>query len=196
MVARLSRLPKTEVIILSGRMDSFLSPLLAGTGAQVIAAHGASADAGFRKDKKRFAAAARGLAGTFRGLLPEDKGAALSLHYRNLSGMKAAEFEAIVLHPSFGRQFASSRLLWGKKVVELLPKSSGKGASVSSLMASRPNHSLWVFGDDSSDEEAFLAAKPFNGIAVKVGRGESIAGFSLAGVSEVFAALQIIALQR
>lgn len=104
----------------------------------------------------------------FTGLLLEDKGSAVALHYRlapHLAGhvlqtVRAALFD----HPEFG-------LVAGKMVVEVKPKGADKGAAVASFMQTPPftgRRPVFV-GDDVTDEDGFAAANRLGGVSVLVG---------------------------
>jgi trehalose 6-phosphate phosphatase len=103
-----------------------------------------------------------------KGFVVEDKGASLSLHYRNADAVVADEvraaFERFVLERT-----AKLGLKHGKKVVEAIPKFATKAHAVRTFSARAGAGFVPVyFGDDLTDEEAFteLAGR---GITVLVG---------------------------
>ncbi len=108
------------------------------------------------------------LAARERGLLLEDKGLSLALHYRNAPGLAAiAHAEAHRLARSLGLALQT-----GKMVVELRTPGADKGAAVARLMdepAFRSRRPLFV-GDDDTDESAFRAVAARGGLAIRVGR--------------------------
>lgn len=104
----------------------------------------------------------------FVGLLLEDKGSAVALHYRQAPHLaehvrQTAE-AALRDHPEYG-------LVAGKMVVEIKPKGAHKGAAVTTLMAGRPFIGrLPVFvGDDTTDEDGFAVVNRLGGLSVLVG---------------------------
>jgi trehalose 6-phosphate phosphatase len=104
------------------------------------------------------------------GLLLEDKGASLAMHYR-----QAAHCEALVsdvmsklLLPLAGRY----KLIAGKYVLELAPKDYSKRTAIEGFMSEAPFRGrMPVFiGDDITDEEGFRAVNAQGGYSVRVGR--------------------------
>ena len=126
-------------------------------------------------------------AARYEGLLLEDKGATLALHYRVAPGL------ASHVHRSLKAKLASSpmagglRLQRGKGVLEITPDGRDKGTAILEYMAERPFAGrLPVFvGDDRTDEYGFEAVIRAGGLAVKVGRGSTRAPFRLADVAAV-----------
>jgi len=102
------------------------------------------------------------------GILLEDKGFALAVHYR-MAKPPAVRVAQKVLGAARDRFRPGLRLLKGKKIWELLPRAIlGKGPATQSLLAELPADTLPIFvGDDTSDESAF-AVLP-HGLAVHVG---------------------------
>jgi len=111
------------------------------------------------------------LANQHPGLLVEDKRFSLALHYR-----RAPQLESVVVRAM--TDIAASvrpelELQMGKRVAELRPAGSTKGAAVSELMSEHPFRGrLPVYiGDDLTDESAFEWVNGVGGrsIAVNVG---------------------------
>jgi trehalose 6-phosphate phosphatase len=144
-------------------------------------------------------AAAAGLAAFARerqGLLLEDKGHALALHYRLAPRYAQAAREAIEaaareLGPGFEIQA-------GKMVLELKPGGRDKGTAIEEFMAEPPFHGRTpVFvGDDLTDEFGFGVVNRMGGVSVKVGDGGSAARWCLADAAAVRAWLGECAGQR
>jgi trehalose 6-phosphate phosphatase len=121
------------------------------------------------------------------GLLFEDKGAALAVHYR-----RAPRLASHVHRTVRGRVARVSarndlRLQPGKGVVEVKPSGRDKGTAILDYMAEAPFAGrLPVFvGDDRTDEFGFAVVTRAGGWAVKVGRGPTHAQFRLPGVAAV-----------
>jgi trehalose 6-phosphate phosphatase len=74
-------------------------------------------------------------------------------------------------------------------VVELMPRSAGKGRAISDFLANPPFHGrLPVFiGDDTTDEDGFAVVNRLGGVSVHVGGGATIAHHNLATVGDVLA---------
>jgi len=116
------------------------------------------------------------------GVLVEDKGGAIALHYR---AAPHAELDvrraAIAMLDAAGDGY---NLLHGKCVIELKPASADKGAALAALMTIAPfaGRTPWMIGDDVTDEDAFAEVNAGNGISVIVGpRRPTIAHYALAG---------------
>ena len=101
------------------------------------------------------------------GLMLEDKGATLALHFR-----QRPEMAATVL--KFMRRFAPGdeiAVQEGKFVVELKPASFDKGTAIATLMKYPPfNGRAPVFyGDDLTDEAGFSFVNKVGGLSVRIG---------------------------
>ena len=168
--------------LISGRsienLDRLLAPLLLPAAGQ----HGTELrlPAGARRshtpaiDKLRRAAAdiAR-LAAAHDGLVFENKGMTLALHYRMAPHLQdLAERSMRALASTLGGEF---ELQEGKFVFEIKPSGKDKGTAISEFMDEAPFAGrLPVFvGDDLTDEYGFDAVNAMGGHAVKVGKGET-----------------------
>jgi len=109
----------------------------------------------------------RDLARGDKGLLFEDKGLSVALHYRNVPSAADAVIEAAE------RLAQSSDLVLqlGDMVAELRTPGQDKGKSVSAFLRERPfDGAIPVFvGDDLTDEDGFAAAARLGGYGVLVG---------------------------
>lgn len=120
------------------------------------------------------------------GLVLEDKGVSLALHYRQAPH----EARAIV---DLGRRIAADTglaLQVGDCVVELRTPGRNKGDAVRAFMASAPfaGGQPIFLGDDATDEDAFRAVRALGGAGVLVGPARETAALArLDGVPEVFA---------
>ncbi len=120
------------------------------------------------------------------GVLVEDKGVSLALHYRLAPAQSAAcrEIVEACARDSVGRL----ERLDGKMVAELKPSGIGKAAAVMAFMNEPPfagRRPVFV-GDDHIDEEAFAAVAKTNGYSVIVGtRTPTAATTRLASVDEL-----------
>jgi len=119
------------------------------------------------------------------GLLLEEKGASLALHYRNapaLAGLVEREVRKVLAE--LGADF---ELQAGKCVLEVKPSGRDKGTAIAEFMAEEPFAGrLPVFvGDDLTDEPGFALVNRLGGCSVKVGPGKSCARFRLAGAEAV-----------
>lgn len=121
------------------------------------------------------------------GVLLEDKGGSLALHYRQAPAARAT-CRTLVRRLALESSGAFDALD-GKMVIELMPRSGGKGRVIADFLAGAPFHGrLPVFiGDDTTDEDGFAVVNRLGGISVHVGGGATIARHHLATVGDVWA---------
>jgi trehalose 6-phosphate phosphatase len=188
-LARVSERLGGALALVSGRpikeIDAFFAPLLlpaiGGHGAEmrpvaggaVIEGHGTVLDAEFKDRLKKIAAA-------HPGVLVEDKGYSLALHYR-LAPKQGLGLIHDVKHAYEAWDDRSIEMLNGKAVIELKFAGFNKGSAVRQLMTYPPfaQRAPIFVGDDRTDEDAFKVVPEFNGHAMSVGR-------KLPGVDEHF----------
>ena len=120
------------------------------------------------------------------GLLLEDKGFGLALHFRrapHLSGdvLSVMRRTCHWLGPKFTLQA-------GKCVLEIRPTGFSKGTSIAAFMQQAPfaGKSPVFMGDDVTDEDGFAVVNELGGISIKVGNAPAtLATRRIPGVSEV-----------
>ncbi len=188
------------VALVSGRPLEQLDALFAPLRLPAAGLHGhqirgdAEAAAAIPDDTSAFLhelhRAAAHLAAAHPGVLVEDKGSSLALHWR------AAPHAAEVV-TGFAREridgLPGYRLQPGDHVVEFVPEGSDKGRAVERLMARPPFAGrVPVFvGDDLTDEFGFAAAHRAGGWSVLVGgRAASVARHALPDIHAVHAWLR------
>jgi len=130
-----------------------------------------------------------------KGVIVEDKGMTLSVHYRLVEEEKISQVNAIFENiVNSARKMGKIRTTSGKKVHEVRPAIAwDKGKAVQLIMekyvpANRKKNILPVYlGDDRTDEDAFRVVNGYGGISVLVGDNEinSEARYSLNSTSEV-----------
>jgi trehalose 6-phosphate phosphatase len=103
------------------------------------------------------------------GLLVEDKGAAVALHYR-LAPKLEKPLRALLasLAPSMPD---SHEMLEGDEVIEIKPASHDKGSAIEAFMQEAPfggRYPIFI-GDDLTDQDGFAAVRRHNGMAIAVG---------------------------
>ena len=119
---------------------------------------------------------------SLRGVLLEDKGCAIGLHYRAVPDrgrevLKLAEL--VVAELEVTSDFA---IRLGKCVVEICPRRLTKGTALLKMMERRPfrGRTPIYAGDDSTDEDAFDVVNRLGGISVRIGdNAPSAANFRL-----------------
>ncbi|KAA2237334.1 trehalose-phosphatase [Salinarimonas soli] len=123
------------------------------------------------------------------GVLVEDKGCSVALHWRLAPG-HAAEAHRLMQELA-GDLGGSYRLQGGKAVAEILPAFAGKGPIIERFMQEPPYRGRRpVFiGDDLTDENGFAVVNHLGGLSVRIGGGESIAAVHLPDPTSLRAAL-------
>ncbi len=112
------------------------------------------------------------------GVLIEDKGASLAVHYRraHTNGEHLHAWIVGALAPLA----AELEVLRGRRVFDIKPRGISKATAVERFMARSPfGGRLPVFvGDDKTDEDGFRAVTALGGIAIQVGPNHSTAATS------------------
>jgi trehalose 6-phosphate phosphatase len=153
------------------RADGVLDCILDGAGAAAL-------------DRIRPKLAA--LASEGSGLLLEDKGGTIALHYRAVPNREAEiRAHAETLRGAAG---AELRLIAGKMVVEFQPRNANKGLAIAAFMAESPflgRRPVFV-GDDTTDEDGFAEIRRRGGMAIRVGKPRKTgANYGLPSVAAV-----------
>ncbi len=192
LLAELSRALGGRLAVISGRGIDDLDRVLDGKVVALGAVHGlirrtaSGVLLGPDKDPRvaRAVTAFDELAVRQPGLLVEDKGAAVSLHYRLAPAAEAecralarrsADEQGLVLQP-------------GDMVVEVRAPGPDKGDALSAFMAEAPfvGATPIFIGDDVTDENGFRAAEALGGYGVVVGaRRPTLARYALPDVTHV-----------
>jgi trehalose 6-phosphate phosphatase len=128
------------------------------------------------------------------GIVYEDKGSGIALHYRLAPELQASLLMMLeTLVPKYPSQFS---ICEGRKVVEVLPVGFSKGRALRKL-ASLPqfaNRIPVMVGDDIADLDAFRAAEDLSGFGLKVaGENFSEEESSFQGPADVLEWLQGLA---
>jgi trehalose 6-phosphate phosphatase len=200
-LARLLDATGGALALVSGRPIADLDRLFAPLRPPAIGGHGAEmrlrgteaiscAEALPADLRRKLAAAAT--AGS--GILIEDKGYSLALHYRNApqreAALRADIAAAIAAFPA-----EAVEILAGKAVFEVKRPGVNKGEAVRRLMAHAPfagRRPVFV-GDDVTDESVFALLPALGGIGFSVSRHvDGLAGM-FASPANVRSALQILA---
>jgi trehalose 6-phosphate phosphatase len=111
------------------------------------------------------------IAAAGEGILVEDKGYSVALHYRLApergEALREAVSSIVAEHPDSGVE-----ILPGKWVIEVKPERFTKGTGIRNLMHDPPFRGRIPFfiGDDVTDEAAFAVLPQFAGIGYSVGR--------------------------
>ena len=193
LVSALHRASGGAVALVSGRPLAGIDALFHPLKLPIAGQHGAERrDALGERHRYRFpvkvlqraANPVRQFAATNQGIIFEDKGASVALHYR-LAPQLAAAAEAVVREAA---QSAGGALevQGGKMVFELKPAGCDKGRAIEQFMGDAPfiGRTPVFLGDDVTDEYGFRVVNRLGGHSVKVGPGASAARWRLAGSAE------------
>lgn len=194
LIARLHRASGGAVALVSGRALSDLAPRVGALRLPLAGQHGLERrDAAGRLWLHAAPPAARqaikdALAPVLerhRGLLLEDKGQTLALHYRRAPHLAA--YALRLMRQLAADADAGLEIQRGKCVVEIKPSGIDKGTAVAEYLAEAPfrGRRPVFIGDDLNDEHGFAAVNRLDGISIKVGNGPSCARFRLRDVAAV-----------
>lgn len=119
------------------------------------------------------------------GLLLEDKGHSLALHYRLAPQLEGEAQSA--LRDAAARLGGEYEVLQGRMVVELKPSGRDKGKAIGEFMREPPfaGRTPVFIGDDRTDEYGFGVVNRLGGHTVKVGAGASTARHRVAAAAAV-----------
>jgi trehalose 6-phosphate phosphatase len=117
------------------------------------------------------------------GVIVEDKGPSLAIHYRRARAR--ATIRRLVLHAA-GR-LRDTRIVEGKMVVNVLPANApDKGAALLQLCKRLRCDAAIYVGDDDTDEDAFAVAGRFPLLGIRVGHARrSRASYFLPGQTDI-----------
>lgn len=193
ILADLQELLGGAIAVVSGRpieqIDSFLQPLrLPAAGLHGLEQRGNSGGGVVSSSPdNQISRLAHHIAGSGlleKGVVMEDKGPALALHYRAVPDMEAEVVDFMSRTLSL---LPNLHMVHGKMVAEAKPKGRDKGSALRDFM----NHAPFAgrrpvfIGDDVTDEDGLAAAKSGGGLGIKVGEGPTCADYRLAGVGSV-----------
>lgn len=195
----LSRLPKVELVIITGRDKQFIMDCLKGISVNVAAEHGAmffdqhqaqwrnltisDQTVWYENTARIMADYERQVPGSF----VEKKAFCLCWHYRN-SPSRFAEYQALKLSEQLenGLAHLPVRIIRGKKIIEVCAVEANKGIFVHWYLDSHEGYrQVLALGDDRTDEDIFSELAPVNAMTVKVGEGATSAAYRLPSQSRV-----------
>ncbi len=131
------------------------------------------------------AARLRALAAANPGLLLEEKGSSLAVHYRHAPAAgPLVEAEARRVLEALGGDF---ELQAGKLVFEVKPSGRDKGTAIAEFLGEAPfaGRTPVFVGDDLTDELGFASVNRLGGASVKVGAGPTAARWRLPDAAAV-----------
>jgi len=194
LIARLHRASAGAVALVSGRALSDLEHRLGALRLPLAGQHGLERrDAAGRlwihaappEAKCAIKAELAPVLARHPGLLLEDKGLTLALHYR-LAPHLASYAQRLMVRLASAAD-AGLEVQFGKRVADVKPSGIDKGTAVAEYLAESPfmGRTPVFIGDDLNDEHGFAEVNRLNGISIKVGKGGSCARFRLRDVAAV-----------
>ncbi|MDO6746948.1 trehalose-phosphatase [Gilvimarinus sp. 1_MG-2023] len=129
---------------------------------------------------------------TNAGLIVEDKGHAVALHYRGKEHLRE-HLDSFIDDQLQLTKRTDIRVIKGNCVREIQPIGVDKGVAVARFMSTHPfaGRQPVYIGDDTTDEDAFAWVNQNGGVSIKVGAGETCAGVHLTDSGEVLAFLKL-----
>jgi trehalose 6-phosphate phosphatase len=163
----------------------------------LIGSHGAEFDSGFahpidRDLLERITADLTTIAATRPGVTVEPKPASVALHVRNASAADGSD--ALDAARTAARGW-DAELTEGKAVLEFAVISTDKGEAIDIVRDRDDATAVVYFGDDVTDEKAFRRMRDGD-VAVKVGPGDTLAGYRVESPEDVAAALEYLLAAR
>jgi len=187
-LARLVRASDGAVALVSGRavsdVDRLFAPLILPAAGQ----HGAErrqADGSYHRHPvlpdalPHVVAELAGFIARHPGILLEDKGLSVALHFRLRPELREiVEREVSRVAEMLGTAWSCQP---GRLVYEILPGGRDKGVAIDDFMGEPPfvGRVAVFVGDDLTDEHGFTVVNRHGGLSVKVGTGETAAGWRL-----------------
>jgi trehalose 6-phosphate phosphatase len=167
------------VAFVSGRVLRNLDALFAPLKLAAVAGHGAELRASPGDEPTRYDAPVGGslrdqfaaVAAKLEGVLFEDKGYSLALHFR-LAPEHAVTVREAVAAACAPYPASAIEVLPGKAVIEVKSSAFSKGTGICELMMVPPfrgRRPIFI-GDDVTDESAFAVLPRFKGLGYSVGR--------------------------
>ncbi|MCJ7838403.1 MAG: trehalose-phosphatase [Burkholderiales bacterium] len=194
LISRLQQASGGAVALESGRAVRFLDQRLGKLQLPVAGQHGLERrDASGRlwtntappAAKSTIKAALAPVLARHPGLLLEDKGLTLALHYR-LAPQLASYAHRLMAQLAAGAG-AGLEVQRGRRVAEIKPAGVDKGTAIAAYLTEAPfaGRRPVFIGDDRNDEHGFAEVNKLDGVSVKVGKGASCARFRLPDVAAV-----------
>jgi trehalose 6-phosphate phosphatase len=147
-----------------------------------------------RRQARRWCVRLRATLPPIAGVILEDKGPSLAIHYRKAKAPAQARRRVLAAVAAL----PGARLVTGKMVVNLLPENApNKGTAVLGLCRRLRCAAIIYVGDDDNDEDAFALAGKAPLLGIRVGRSRgSRAHCFLPGQSAVDELLSLLVKMR
>lgn len=192
----LAAMPGVEVVIVSGRaLDDLRRRLGEVPGVTLIGEHGN--DIGQIEPRPAVLAEAiavvTALGDRTPGATVEVKQRSVTFHTRRVSEPDASQ--AIQSLRTWASQHDEIAVLEGKEVLELSVGTRTKGDAIVEVAAGTDADAIVFIGDDKTDETVFERLRPQD-VGVKVGSGDTAAGYRIGDVADVTGLLERLAASR
>ena len=193
----LAALPSTTAALISGRALRDLATLSRMPAeVHLVGSHGSEFDTGFvhaiddaaKTLLGRIKDALSAIAAEFPGVAIEIKPASVALHVRNADPADAKEAQEKAHAVS---QHWDAQITEGKAVLEFAVIQTDKGQALDILRHQEGASATIFIGDDVTDEKAFRRLHGPD-IGIKVGDGETLAGYRIESPEEVAAVLECL----
>jgi trehalose 6-phosphate phosphatase len=194
-VRALAELPATTVAMLSGRALGDLQGVSGfGPPVRLVGSHGGEFDDGplelteeQRSAKDELVTAVQGVVDGEPGVRLEGKPAGIVVHVRGADpGVAERVLDAVRAGPA---QLPGVEATEGKAVLEMAVLQVSKGSAIDALRAQLGVDAALFVGDDVTDETAFARLRPGD-VGIKVGDGDTAAGYRVEAPEDVTTVLQ------
>jgi trehalose-phosphatase len=194
----LATLPHTSVAVISGRARGDLATLARLPAAvHLVGSHGSEFDTGFADQltpervelRERLLTELRAITAGRPGVRLETKPASVTVHTRTAAPDVGAEVAATVL--AGPARWPGVHETLGKEVVELAVISTNKGTALDAMRDRLAADAVVFLGDDVTDEHAFAQLRGHD-VGVKIGPGDTAAGFRVADPQAAVRVLRLV----
>jgi len=188
LLLKLSQLPSTEVIIISGRDIQTLERWLGDLPIRMVAEHGA-----YFKDSEMWVKNAtsdnlwkddifsvmQDITDKTSGSFIEEKDSALVWHYRKvdnwLANLRVNQLVEMLIYPCSKQNL---QIMKGNKIVEVKVAGVSKGDSVRNIINKKKYDFILCAGDDTTDEDMFRELSD-DSVTIKIGQVSEEARFNI-----------------
>jgi len=195
----LAAMPGTSAAVISGRALSDLASMTTLDGqVMLVGSHGSEFDQDFAQTltsaqtelRQRVIDEMHRIAAADPGFRVETKPASVAFHYRSVSDTVAEHAVQELMQGA--ASWKHVRLKRGKMVLELAVVDTSKGDALDALRHRVGASAVVFLGDDATDEDAFSRMHGPD-LAIKVGAGDTAAGYRISDPTEVARRLAQIA---
>ncbi|MET9201065.1 trehalose-phosphatase [Gordonia sp. NPDC003585] len=202
-IEHVAALPDTFVAVISGRELAVLAQLSGlHAPAILVGSHGSEFESGFAEEitperaalLDRLIAELRSIASDYPGAMVETKPASTTLHVRNVEQDADDALDRVRRGPA---SWSGVQVTEGKAIIELAVIETSKGHALDVLRKQHDADVVIYIGDDVTDEKAFAHLRPADGdVGIKVGTGDTIAGYRVDDTDDVATVLDFVATHR